>query len=170
MPKHKAIATWWQEEDMSELGWTRLPSSLACCHRLKGLSQSEQPGLVSTVSHSRLAPETEIRELSNNSCRTEWLEKGSWHSLHWKPQQFECLFGWGCTIKMERKNTIMTPMIPNSWNYVILKGPVLYSEHSQEAAHLLHICHWFSPASQHWIFISQWEANAWENPHFQLIL
>lgn len=75
IPKHKIMATWWPEEGMSELGWTMLPSSEACCHRLKGLSPSEQPGLVSTVSHSPLAPETERRELSNNSLRTGWLER-----------------------------------------------------------------------------------------------
>lgn len=108
------MATWWQEEGMCELGWTRLPSSLACCHRLKGLSQSAQPGLVSTVSHFPLAPEKESRELSNDSLRKGWLWEVGIPLIRGLSNTLS-VFRFGCKIKMERTLSLFHP----SWSLKI---------------------------------------------------
>lgn len=144
---HKVMATWWREVGTCEPGWTRLPSSVACCRRLKGPSRSVPPGLASTVSRSPRGPEKEAENWQNDSLRKEEPER-SWHlPPQSKDPAIKVPFGSGCKIKNERKPFLVV------W-FLILEnmfsqGLGMYSQCSREAAQLRNSCHHFSPASQH---------------------
>lgn len=105
---------------MNAPGWTRLPSFAACCRRLKGLSQSEQRGPVSTVSRSLLAPEIESRELCN-SWRTRMSGRRQ-PPFNQRTEQNVCLLAPSSTVEMGRNNYGTILAIPVHWKYLV-PGP-----------------------------------------------